>query len=98
VAEVIQRTFGVTYHPAHVSRLLHALRHSVQQPVTRATQRDEPSIQAWWQERWPALQKSDRRRPDYRLDRPARVLLAAHGGQHVGLLWADAAPAGTTYP
>jgi transposase len=57
VAEVIQRTFGVTYHPAHISRLLHALRHSVQQPVPRATQRNEAAIQAWWRERWPALEK-----------------------------------------
>ncbi len=57
VAEVIRRTFGVTYHPAHVSRLLHAVRHSVQRPVTRATQRNATAINAWWQERWPALEK-----------------------------------------
>ncbi|HEU5438603.1 MAG TPA: winged helix-turn-helix domain-containing protein [Ktedonobacterales bacterium] len=57
VAEVIRRTFGVTYHPAHVSRLLHAVRHSVQRPVTRATQRNEATIAAWWRERWPALEK-----------------------------------------
>ena len=41
VAEVIRRTFGVTYHPAHVSRLLHAVRHSVQRPSTGATQRNQ---------------------------------------------------------
>jgi transposase len=57
VAEVIRRRFGVAYHPAHVSRLLHALRHSVQQPVARKTQRNEQAIQAWWQERWLALEK-----------------------------------------
>ena len=57
VAEVIRRTFGVAYHPAHVSRLLHAVRHSVQQPRTRAAQRNEAAIQAWWRERWPALEK-----------------------------------------
>src|SRR5215831_14049159 len=37
VVEVIRRTFGITYHPAHVSRLLHALRQSVQRPRSRAT-------------------------------------------------------------
>src|SRR5260370_30430883 len=58
VAEVIRRTFGVTYHPAHVSRLLHAVRHSVQRPVARAAQRNEAAIAAWWQERWPALEKT----------------------------------------
>lgn len=57
VAEVVRRTFGVTYHPAHVNRLLHALRQSVQRPIERATQRDERAIAAWWQERWPALEK-----------------------------------------
>jgi transposase len=30
VAEVIRREFGVSYHPAHVSRLLKALRQSLQ--------------------------------------------------------------------
>ena len=62
VAEVLRRTFGVTYHPAHVSRLLHAVGQSVQRPVARATQRDEAAIRAWWQERWPALEKKRPRR------------------------------------
>jgi transposase len=57
VAELIWRTFGVRYHPAPVSRLLHAARQSVQRPIPRATQRDERAIRAWWQERWPALEK-----------------------------------------
>src|SRR6185437_8313948 len=46
VAEVIRRTFGVSYHPAHVSRLLHAVRHSVQRPIARASQRNEGAIRA----------------------------------------------------
>src|SRR5215467_8598671 len=57
VAEVIWRTFGVSYHPAHVSRLLRAVRLSVQQPVERATQRNEQAIAAWRDEQWPALKK-----------------------------------------
>jgi transposase len=66
VAEVIRRTFGVTYHPSHVSRLLHAVRHSVQRPVARAAQRNEAAIQAWWQQRWPALEKSQGGKPGLR--------------------------------
>jgi transposase len=62
VAEVIRRAFGVVYHPAHVSRLLHAIGHSVQRPIERATQRDEAAIRAWWHERWPALEKKRSRR------------------------------------
>ncbi len=57
VAAVIKRFLGVTYHRAHVSRLLRALGLSVQQPVVRATQRDDAVIQAWRDERWPELKK-----------------------------------------
>jgi transposase len=57
VAEVIWRTFGVRYHPDHVSRLLRQAGWSRQQPVQRATQRDEEAIRRWYAERWPALQK-----------------------------------------
>jgi transposase len=57
VAEALRRTFGVAYHPAHVNRLLHALRHSIQRPVERTAQRGEAAIAAWWQDRWPALKK-----------------------------------------
>jgi transposase len=57
VAQVIWRTFGVRYHPAHVSRLLRAVRLSVQQPIERATQRDEQAIKRWHDEQWPALKK-----------------------------------------
>ncbi len=55
VAAVIEREFGVRYHPAHVSRLLRAVGWSVQRPIRRATQRDEAAIAAWYAERWPAL-------------------------------------------
>jgi transposase len=57
VAAVIEREFGVQYHPAHVSRLLRAIGWSVQQPIRRATQRDEAAITAWYTERWPAVKR-----------------------------------------
>ena len=41
VAVVIERTFGVRYSRDHVSRILRACGWSRQQPITRATQRDE---------------------------------------------------------
>ncbi len=58
VAALIKRFLGVTYHRAHVSRLLRALGLSVQRPVVRATQRDEAVIQAWWDTRWPELKQT----------------------------------------
>ena len=57
VAIVIRREFGVSYHPAHVSRLLKALRQSLQKPQRRAEQRDEEAIKRWKEQRWPSLKK-----------------------------------------
>lgn len=57
VAEVIRREFGVSYHPAHVSRLLGALRQSLQKPQRRANQRNEEAIEHWKEKRWPSLKK-----------------------------------------
>jgi transposase len=57
VAEVIARTFGVRYHRDQVSRLLRKVGWSRQQPIERATQRDEAAIAQWYEQRWPALKK-----------------------------------------
>ncbi len=57
VAQVIRREFGVSYHPAHVSRLLKALRQSLQKPRRRAEQRDEEAIERWKEKKWPSLKK-----------------------------------------
>jgi len=57
VAIVIRKEFGVSYHPAHVSRLLKALRQSLHKPQRRANQRDEEAIERWKEERWPSLKK-----------------------------------------
>jgi transposase len=56
VAAVIKRQFGVSYHPAHVSRLVRQEGLSLQKPVVRATQRDEEEIRAWQTQTWPALE------------------------------------------
>jgi transposase len=62
VAQLIADTFGVRYHRDHVSRILRQLGWSRQQPLTRATQRDEQAIKHWQEERWPALRKKQPRR------------------------------------
>jgi len=61
VATLIEREFGVRYHPSHVSRLLRQIGWTVQKPIRRASQRDEAAIAAWKDDGWPALKK--RRRP-----------------------------------
>ena len=57
VGEVIRRRFGVSYHPAHVSRLVRALGLSLQKPKRRANQREEEAIEHWKEETWPELKR-----------------------------------------
>ena len=61
IAALIKDLFGVSYHRAHVSRIMRVLGQSVQLPQVQATQRDDGAIAAWHTERWPALKK--RREP-----------------------------------
>jgi transposase len=58
IRAVIARQYGVHYHPDHVRQLLRQMGLSSQQPVERATQRDEEQIAAWAQTRWPTIKKS----------------------------------------
>ena len=55
---MIRKEFGVSYHPAHVSRLLKALRQSFwQKPQRRANQREEEAIDTWKDKKWPSLKR-----------------------------------------
>ena len=62
VTKVIDQTFGVRYHRDHVGRLLREAGWSRQQPIERATQRDEEAIKTWYEQRWPALKKKPSRK------------------------------------
>ena len=57
IRDLIARHFGVGYHRDHVRKLLRGMGLSYQQPVERATQRDEAQIAAWAQTRWPEIKK-----------------------------------------
>ena len=57
VATVITHTFGVTYHPAHVRKILRGEGWSCQKPERRARERDEAAIQRWRTDRWPHIKK-----------------------------------------
>jgi transposase len=57
VAELIERDFGVEYHPGHVGWLLKKLGWSCQRPTGRALERDEQAIKRWKKRRWPELKK-----------------------------------------
>ena len=58
VATVIKRLTGVQYHPGHVWRVLGALDWTLQRPVKRAKERNEPAIRHWMTTRWPAVKKT----------------------------------------
>jgi transposase len=64
VARLLHEQFGVSYHPAHVSRLLKQLDWTPHRPSVRATQRDDDAIALWDTERWPALNKRRFRKVD----------------------------------
>jgi transposase len=60
VAQVIQKQFGVTYHPGHVCRLLHRLGFSVQRPKRTLARADKQAQDRWHRYTYPNLKK---RRP-----------------------------------
>ncbi|WP_114947382.1 helix-turn-helix domain-containing protein [Microvirga calopogonii] len=58
IAALIEREFGVHYHPRYLERPLKAHGFSVQRPATRAKERDELVIAVWSKRDWVALKKS----------------------------------------
>jgi transposase len=61
VAALIKREFGVAYHPEYIPRLLRSLGWTPQQPVTKASQRDEQQI-AQFKAEWETVKKGRKRR------------------------------------
>ena len=56
IADLIQRTFGVSLHHDHVGRFLHkALRWSPQKPRKRARERNERAIKSWRRDELPRI-------------------------------------------
>jgi transposase len=57
VAQVIERHFGVKYHPGHVWYILRELGWSPQKPERRARERDEEAIEHWRTDEWAHIKK-----------------------------------------
>jgi len=57
IASVIEKLFGVSYHPGHVWKLLRQLGWSCQRPERRAAERDETTVRRWLKYRWPRIKK-----------------------------------------
>ena len=69
VAEVIDRHFGVSYHPSQVWRILLSLGWSCQKPERRARERNEAAIARWRRVDWPRIKKSPEIRPQHPVHR-----------------------------
>jgi transposase len=57
VTQVIEREFGVKYHPGHVWYILRDMGWSCQKPERRARERDEEAIDRWRDEGWAGVKK-----------------------------------------
>jgi transposase len=57
VARVIEVEFSLSYHPAHVSRILHGLEFSVQRPRKVPARADKELQSKWIRYRYPNLKK-----------------------------------------
>ena len=57
VAQVIERLFGVKYHPGHVWYILRGMDWSCQKPERRARERNEAAIAHWRERDWPRIKK-----------------------------------------
>ena len=59
IAQLIMDKFQVSYHAAHISRLMKKMGFSSQKPRTRSYRKDELQVQHWKTEQLPRIKKSD---------------------------------------
>lgn len=69
IAKLIEKLFGIGYHPSHVWRVMTHLDWTCQKPERRATQRDEQAIARWKTDEWPRIKKSPKTWGPSRLSR-----------------------------
>jgi transposase len=60
VAQLIERTFGVRFHPRSLNEWLTARDITPQKPRRQARERDQDEIDRWIDEEWPRIQKTAR--------------------------------------
>lgn len=58
IASLILDKFSVSYHPAHISRLMQKLGFSLQKPQSKSYRKDEKAAKKWKDEDLPELKKS----------------------------------------
>jgi transposase len=58
IAALIQQKFNVSYHPAHISRLMKKIGFSLQKPQAKSYRKDPQQVHSWRTEQLPELKKS----------------------------------------
>src|SRR5215472_2356752 len=58
VAQVIQRKFGVSYHPRYINEWLTGHNFTPQKPQKRPRERDDQVIDHWIRTEWPGIQNA----------------------------------------
>jgi transposase len=67
VNELLNKEFGISYHPNALGRVLDELGYSVQKPLPRAAERDEELVKAWLAKDWPRIKKVAASRRNHRV-------------------------------
>ena len=57
VAEVVQRTQKLRYHPDHLRKVLRQMGWSVQKPQVQAREHKAGKVETWFKETWPEVEK-----------------------------------------
>lgn len=60
IAQLIKRQFGVSHHPAHISRIMKKIGFSRQKPRARSYRKDDQEVKEWKEKKLPSLKKSPR--------------------------------------
>jgi transposase len=84
VQRLIERLFGVTYHPNYLNRLLDKLDWSVQQPLPRAIEQDAEEVRAWREKDWPRIKKGPPQRCEHRIFRRIWRFVPGSARPHLG--------------
>jgi transposase len=92
IAKLIEKHFGIFYHPGHVWRVMLGLKWTWQKPERRAIQRDEKAIAHWKKYEWPSIKKSPKTWRPSRIPRRKRVPSHSQRPQDLGAGRPDSDP------
>lgn len=59
MAQLVLKHFGISYHPAHMSKVMRKIGFTVQKPKAKSYRKDEQSVLKWREEQLPRLKKSE---------------------------------------